>query len=182
MFPFSLRGGKFSCIASSFGNDFERALLSLNTGDEVAIKAGRRLLSPVGAMCDNPIRRITLICSSAMAIAPSLQVLQTLDDGNISLEKINFIWINDNSDEFICNDAVLELYKAHKDKLEVHRFVTSSLDDFATFEADEFLSAVDRYEPGSVALLCGPPAANQVMKLLLSRYSYTAENLLSIEL
>lgn len=182
VFPVNLEGdGKFSCIINLQGKQaskFEEALKSLSIGDEVAVKKGRRLLSIAAKNCD-PIKKITIIATS-LGVSPALQMVQYLSAEQASVvEEVDFLWVNKNRDEFICDDLVEGLSRSFP-RLEVTRFINNFMDSEA-FETKDFAGALPAYDYGSIVVVCGPKSFAELLRPVVTSRGYAPENVLQLE-
>ena len=174
---------KFFCIIKrsdeTHYNSFHESLFKLSVGDEIAIKSGKRQLGQGAKYCDS-IKYITLV-SSSLGIAPSVPLLQSLRDETSAVEGLTLIWMNKQTDDFICDDIVQTLEDQSKGKIRVHRFINNNMNDAEILYTDDLVDLIKPYQQGNVVIICGSEEFTNVMKSGFSEYGYKENNILLIK-
>jgi ferredoxin-NADP reductase len=158
--------------------NFVKAFDGLSVGDEIAIKAGKFRLNYNGD--DDPIKYLTVI-ASGLGIAPALQLLKTtLADAQSTVEEVDFLWVNEHSREFVCEDNLDSLEVSYQ-KLSCTRLVEYDLAGRDYTTVDNILAAISAYETGHLVVVCAPPLIARNFYELFSKIGYPKQNILTID-
>jgi ferredoxin-NADP reductase len=146
------RRGEFDILVQrtgDIGSDrFTRALQMLAVGDELAFKAGRKRLqynepSDITSRTDGPIEFVTLVASS-LGIAPALKMIRSsVDDAEeTTVEEVELLWVNEDDNDFVCNEDISHLESKFDKKIYVSRLTEPELYDTeaSLLENDNVLS------------------------------------------
>lgn len=182
-FPVSSIGtrGFFDILVKRGGNEastFVRSLETLALGDELAFKGGKYRLNYLGQ--DDPISSMTVV-TSGLGIAPTLQMLRgILADRESTVEDIELLWLNENKDDFVCENDVESLELRHIEKLVVTRVIENDIYGRDLLKNEQIQETVSPYEEGRVAIICAPDYIASALRTLFQDLGYPTENILSI--
>lgn len=161
-------------------DSFATSLSSLPIGDELAFKGGKYRLNYMGT--EDRINAVTLV-ASGLGIAPALQVLRSvLPDRDSTVADVEFLWLNENKNDFICNDDVESLEYRYIEKLFVGRIIEKDLFGMNMSKNDEVLGSISPYEPGRIAVICAPDYLISKTRNLLLSIGYPSESILPLSI
>ena len=156
-----------------------KVLDTLALGDEVAFKIGKNKLNYVGS--DDTINRISIV-ASGMGIVPAMQILRgVLPDSESTVEAIDLLWINEDKSEFFCNRDVEKLEYRYFERLSVTRILESDLYGRDLSKVDEITREFFLYEPGTIAIICGPDYVISKTRSLFYEMEYPTMNVMSVQ-
>jgi len=157
---------------------FARTLETLALGDELAFKAGRYRLNYLGP--DEEITTMSLV-ASGLGIAPTLQILRgILPDRDSTVEDTELLWINEDKEDFVCENDVDLLELRHIEKLLVTRVVEKDLYGRDLIRNEQVRKSISPYEPGRVAVLCAPDYVVSNLQMLYADLGYPPEAVLVV--
>jgi len=159
-------------------DDFYSCLETLPIGDELALKGGKYRLSYIGN--EERIEGVTLVASGT-GISPALQVLRNvLPDSDSTVSDVEFLWINENPHDFVCNSDVDSLEFRYIEKLFISKVVEKDLFGLNMAKNDQGLGSFSPYKPGRIAVICAPDDFISKTRNLLLTIGYPSESILSI--
>lgn len=159
-------------------NSFTSTLKELSIGDELAFKGGRYRLSYAGKQ-----KKITsLTCVAAgVGITPVLQVLRgVLPESESSINDVELLWLNENGEEFICEDEISKFEVKYYSKFFSSKVVQPDLYGVNMLKNDDILGSLSPFEPGRIALVAGPDYVITKARQLLTMIGYPSDCILSI--
>jgi len=170
-----------SSLTKNRGNsadDFNACLESLPIGDELAFKGGRYRLNYIGN--EEHVDAVTLVAAGT-GIAPALQVLRNvLPDQDSTVGDVEFLWINENNQDFVCNSDVDALEFRYIDKLFISKVVEKDLFGLNMAKSDQVLGSFSPYKSGRIAIICAPDYFISKTRNLLLTIGYPSESILCI--
>lgn len=152
-------------------NDFDSALLNMETGSKLAVKKGpKRLRLPE---IDGVVRKIAVV-ANRMAAVPALQLLHAvLEDPEFSVETVEMLWINNHKREFMLNNEVEQLQRLYgANKLKVTRAVDGDVHNGDTLLNPELSQTFATHQEGSIALVMAEDVVAHKSAQLLRRAGY----------
>eukprot|EP01036_Dinobryon_divergens_P022711 gene22711-30994_t len=204
-FPVSWSAGQFQIavrnppsVSNRTGSSrekFSAALLQLQAGDELAVKAGRRRLSYRGPEKD--IENVAMVVSGG-GIAPALQILQQVlrsagtaeegeDDDASALgtaaeaeTAFELLWINERKGDFLLNEAVENLEARFPEQLFVARVIDPNFADPDSQVSEKLQEAISPQGRGKVALLLVPDQYATKAKTFLESIGYGEDSVSAI--
>lgn len=157
---------------------FTKTLETLALGDELAFKGGRYRLNYLGQ--DDPISSMTVV-ASGLGVSPTLQILRgILSDRDSTVDDIELLWLNENSEDFVCESEVESLELRHIEKLVVTRVIEGDIYGRDLLKNEQVQDSVSPYEEGRVAIICTPDYIASTLRTLFQDLGYPAENILTI--
>lgn len=160
------------------GTPFSLALQFMSVGDEVAVKAGKRLLKYRGT--DDPITAISLL-ASGQGIATAYRILnEILNDPESTVEEVNLVWINEKKKDFVLNSDIEELETRCLDRLQVIRVVDISANNPDTVINDQLKNFMTQYSAGKLVLSCASDVIRVKVGSMLQELGYPDTNVISI--
>lgn len=147
--------------------------------NEIAFKTGKNKLNYIGN--DDTITHISIIASS-MGIVPTIQIVRgVLSDPDSSVECIDLLWINEDKSDFFCNREVEKLEYRYFERLLINRVLESDLYGRDLSKVGEVMSQFSEYEPGKVAIICGPDYLVSKARNIFYEMEYPTVNIMSIQ-
>lgn len=159
-------------------NSFASTLKELRVGDELAFKGGRYRLNYSGKQ-----KKITaLTCVAAgVGITPILQVLRgVLPESESSIGDVELLWMNENGEEFLCDDEISKFEVKYYSKFFASKVVQPDLYGVNMMKNDDILGSISPYEPGRIAVIAGPDYVITKARQLLTTIGYPSDCILSI--
>jgi len=162
------------------GTPFSLALQFMSIGDEVAVKAGKRLLKYRGT--DDPITTISMV-ASAQGISTAYRLLnEILNDPESTVEEVNLLWINEKKKDFVLNSDIEDLETKCADRLQVIRVVDISANNPDTVINDQLKNFMTRYSEGKLVLSCASDVIRVKVGSMLQELDYPDTNVISIDI
>jgi NAD(P)H-flavin reductase len=162
----------------SSSDHFAAALSMLALGDEVAYKAGRYRLNYEGS--DDPIKSFS-ICASHLGGSTALHLLQNLlPRGSTTVDDVELLWVNEDPEDFYCNEQIEKLEYRYIEKLIVTRVIEDDLYGRDVTKSEEARSALHPYEDGALAVICAPDYVATKARSLYLELGYPAQNIITI--
>ena len=163
---------------SSSTDKFSKALETLAIEDEIAFKTGKNKLNYIGN--DDTITHISIVASS-MGIVPVIQIVRgILSDSDSSVESVDLLWINEDKGDFFCNREVEKLEYRYFERLFINRVLESDLYGRDLSKVDEVMNQFNEYEPGRVAIICGPDYLISKARNIFYEMEYPTVNIMNI--
>lgn len=161
------------------GAPFSLALQYMSIGDEIAVKAGKKLLKYRGS--DDPITDITLIASES-GIANSYRILnEILNDSESTVEKVDLLWINEKKNDFVLNDDLENLEGRFGKKLKVTRVVDTDVNNPDTLINDQLKDIIPPHKVGAIVITTASTIIKTKTNLLLQEtLGYPPANMIDI--
>lgn len=140
------------------GTQFCVALQFMEPGDELAVKAGPRKLTPQASV--GSVTSISILAHEE-GIVPTLQLLRAvLEDPSASVEQVEVLWVNHSKKDFVLNEQLEELQRQYgADRLRVTRVVDREAGNANTRFGEQAREAVSPYTPGRIAVVMAESAA-----------------------
>ena len=158
---------------------FTKALDTLALGDEIAFKTGKNRLNYIGN--DDELIHVTLI-ASGMGIIPAINILRGILPGpDSTIESVDLLWINEDKGDFFCNREVEKLEYRYFERLVVSRILESDLYGRDLSKVDEIMDQFTPYEPGKIAIVCGPDYVISKTRNLFYDMEYPTVNIMTIQ-
>lgn len=158
-------------------SNFNRNLDTLALGDEIAFKGGRQRLNYMGI---EPIYGIS-VAASHLGIAPAIQLLRgVLGDRRSAVEDTELLWLNEDEEDFVCEDDVEGLEYRHIEKLAVSRIVEEDLYAAAYAKSEAIQEAIAPYDEGRLGVICAPDYIVPGLRKLFQDLGYPADNIITV--
>lgn len=97
------------------------------------------------------------------------------------MEEVEFLWMNEDSADFVFEEEIIRLNNSFRDKLYLNKFCDPNLYSLDFTQSDEILQSLSGYESGRLAILCCPEHLNAKVKSLFVDIGYPSDNILCIE-
>ena len=158
-------------------NNFNRNLDTLALGDEIAFKGGRQRLNYMG---NEPIYGIS-VAASHLGIAPAIQLLRgVLGDRSSAVEDTELLWLNEDEEDFVCQEDVEGLEYRHIEKLAVSRIVEEDLYAAAYARSEAIQEAIVPYDEGRLGVICAPDYIVPGLRRLFQDLGYPSDNIITV--
>jgi len=159
-------------------NSFASTLKELRVGDELAFKGGRYRLNYSGKQ--KTITALTCV-AAGLGITPILQVLRgVLPESESSISDVELLWMNENGEEFLCDDEISKFEVKYYSKFFASKVVQPDLYGVNMMKNDDILGSISPYEPGRIAVIAGPDYVITKARQLLTTIGYPSDCILSI--